>query len=261
MLVCTGGLAGCASSFYPRPADTAPAKHWALEVNTSLFALSADEARVAAPSGKTKTFVGAGGNLEEAGGAMPFFVPEITGRFGVTERWEVAAITSPLRLAGEMRFGILAERRQHPVSMALAVAAGYQPFFDRSGPWLRAGLDMSAHTKLFLVMTNLSLTYGSEAHAFPIDVPAPPEDQLVSDAPGQHAQVAQREIRFLPSVAIGGRVPSGYLMIGLVPWFVVKAWPPDTLSCDGCLSGYRVNDFRQSFGATLVVGGAFRRGF
>jgi len=227
----------------------------------SLLALSADEARVRDPSGKTKTYRGAGGNLDEIGGAMPVFVPEVIGRFGLTERLEIAAITGPLRFAGEIRAGLLAERRKNPLSMALAVAGGYQPFFDRSGPWLRAGIDMSRQTRSLLVMTNLYVTYGSETHAFVLELPPRPEDSTTTDGAAQHAQVTRREIRFLPSVAIGTRVPSGYAMIGIVPWFVVRTWPPNRASCDGCLPGYAVNDFRESFGVSLVVGGAFRRGF
>ena len=227
----------------------------------SLFALSADQARVSDPSGKTRTFRGAGGNLEEVGGAMPPFVPEIVGRFGLTERIEVAAITGPLRLAGEMRAGILAERRKNPLSIAVAVAGGYQPFFDRSGPWLRAGIDISRQTRSLLVMTNLYVTYGSEAHAFALNLPPRPEDSTTTDGAPQHAQVTRREIRFLPSIAIGIPNPSGYAMIGIVPWFVVHTWAPDRTSCDGCLPGYAVNDFRESFGVSVVLGGAFRRGF
>lgn len=227
----------------------------------SLFALGADEAQVRDPSGKTKNFRGAGGNLDEVGGAMPPLVPEIVGRFGLTERFEIAAITGPLRLAAEMRAGLLAERRNHPLSMALAFAGGYQPFFNRSGPWLRAGIDISRQSPTVLVMTNLSMTYGSETHAFALSLPPRPEDATTTDGAAQHAQVTRREVRFLPSVAIGGRVPSGYVMIGLVPWFVVRAWPPEYVNCDGCLSGYHVRGYRESFGMSLVVGGAFRRGF
>jgi len=261
ILLCIWALSGCVSSLYPRPADTTPAKHWAVEVDSSLLAVSADEAQVRDPSGKTKTSRDAGGNIEEAGGPMPFFVPEVIGRFGLTERIEVAAIGGPLRFAGEVRAGLLAERRKNPLSMALAIAGGYQPFFNRSGPWLRAGLDMSRQTRTLLVMTNLYVTYGSETHAFILDLPARPEDATTADGAPQHAQVTRREIRFLPSIAVGTRVPSGYAMIGIVPWFVVRAWAPDRLSCDGCLPGYAVNDFRESFGVSLVVGGAFRQGF
>lgn len=232
-----------------------------MEVDLSLGAVSADEAKVQDPSGKTKTLRGAGGNIDEQGGAMPLFVPEITGRFGVTERWEVAAITGPFRIAGEMRLGLLAERRKNPLSMALALAGGYQPFFDRSGPWLRAGIDISRQTQTLLVMTNLYVTYGSETHAFPLSLPTDPEEEDITDGAPQHAQVTRQEIRFLPSWAIGTRTPMGYVMIGIVPWFVVRAWPPNRMSCDGCVSGYRVTDFRQSFGFSVVLGGAVRKGF
>jgi hypothetical protein len=252
---------GCASSAYPRPADTAPARHWAIEVDSTFGALAANEARVVEPSGKTRNQIGAGGNIEETGGALPFFIPEITGRFGLTERWEIAAIAGPLRLAAETRFGILAERRQNPLSLALNFAGGYQPFFNRSGPWFRAGLDISRQFRTLLVMTNLAVTYGSEAHAFILNLPPRPEDALITDGVGPHAQVTRREIRFMPSLAIGARIPSGYVMVGIVPWFVVHAWSPDSIHCDGCLSGYRIEQFRESFGASLVVGGAFRRGY
>ncbi|MBK9264594.1 MAG: hypothetical protein IPM54_33010 [Polyangiaceae bacterium] len=254
-------LTACTSSVYPRPADTAPAKRFAVEANASLLALSANEARVLDPAGKESTFRGAGGNVEEAGGPMPTFIPEVTGRFGLTERLEVAAIASPLRLAGETRFGLLAERRRDAVSVAIAFAGGLQPFFDREGPWLRAGIDISRRARSLLVMTNLYATYGSEAHAFVLNLPPRPEDALITDGAPQHAQVTRREVRFLPSVAIGAPFDSGYVLIGIVPWFVVRAWAPDRMRCDGCLSGYRVTDFRESFGASLVVGGAFRQGF
>jgi hypothetical protein len=105
-------MAGCSSSFYPRPADTTAKKHWAVEVDSSLLALSADEARVQYPSGTSKTFRGLGGNMDEIGGPLPMFVPEIIGRFGLTERLEVAAMVGPLRLAAETRFGLFAERRK-----------------------------------------------------------------------------------------------------------------------------------------------------
>ena len=246
---------------YPRPADTTPKHHWAVEAGMSLGAVSADEAHVRDPAGKTKTFWGAGGNIDEIGGPMPMFIPEITGRFGLTERFEIAAMAGPLRFAGETRFGILAQRRKAPISLALAFAGGYQPFFNRTGPWLRTGIDLSRQTGHLIVMTNLYVTYGHEAHAFALGLPPRPEDSLTTDGAAQHAQVAQREMRFLPSLAIGTPVSSGYAMVGLVPWFVVKAWPPNHLHCDGCLTGYRVNDFRESFGVSLVVGGAFRRGF
>ncbi len=219
-----GVIAGCTSSFYPRPADTAPTKHWAVEVDSSLVAVSADEAFVADPSGTSKTFRGVGGNVDEIGGPLPMFVPEVIGRFGLTDRLEIAAMAGPLRLAGETRFGLFAERRQDPLSIAVAFAGGYQPFFQRNGPWLRAGIDISRQTSKLLVMTNLSVTYGREAHAFVLNLPPRPEDALTTDGAGQHAQVARREIRFLPNLAIGTRVPSGYVMVGLVPWFVVRAW-------------------------------------
>jgi hypothetical protein len=261
IVVFIGGLSACTSSIYPRPADTTPAKHWSVEVDMSLFALSADEAGVLGPSGEKSTFRGVGGNLEEAGGPMPTFVPEVAGRFGLSERWEIAAIAGPMRFAGETRVGLLAERRRNPLSMAVAFAGGYQPFFDRTGPWLRAGIDISRKARSLLVMTNLYVTYGSETHAFVLNLPARPEDSMIADGAPQHAQVTRREIRFLPSLAIGVPNDAGYAMIGIVPWFVVHAWTPDRMSCDGCLSGYRVTDYRESFGVTLVVGGAFRRGF
>lgn len=246
---------------YPRPGDTTPTRHWAVEVDATLGAAGADEAHVTDPEGKTKTHRGAGGNLDETGGALPFFIPEVIGRFGLTERLEIAAIVGPMRLAGETRFGLLAERRHDPVSLAVAFAGGYQPFFDRTGPWLRAGLDLSRKTGQLLVMTNLYVTYGHESHAFPLDLPPRPEDSTTTDGAAQHAQVTRREIRVLPSIAMGTGGPSGYAMVGLVPWFVVRAWPPNHMHCDGCLTGYRVNDFRESFGVSLVVGGAFRQGF
>lgn len=192
---------------------------------------------------------------------MPTIVPETIGRFGLTDRLEVAAIAGPLRLAGETRFGLLAERRQNAISAAIAFAGGYQPFLGRVGPWLRGGIDISRQTKTLLVMTNLYVTYGSEAHAFVLNLPPRPEDALTTDGSPQHAQVTRRELRFLPSLAIGAPLDAGYVMIGIVPWFVVRAWAPDRMSCDGCLSGYRVTDFQESFGASLVVGGAFRRGY
>lgn len=252
---------GCASSAYPRPADTAPAKHWSIEVDATLGALAADEVRVIDPSGNGKIQRGAGGNIDEVGGPMPTFVPEVTGRFGLTEHWEIAAMASPLRLAAETRIGILAERRRDPLSLAIAFAGGYQPFFDRSGPWIRAGIDISRQSRTLLIMTNLAVTYGSEAHAFVLNLPPRPEDSSTTDGAGQHAQIAQREIRFMPSLAVGTRVPSGYVMVGIVPWFIVRAWAPDRQHCDGCGPGYRVDNFREWFGASLVVGGAFRRGY
>ncbi len=256
-----GMSVGCASSIYPRPADTAPTKQWAVEADLSLLAISADEARVRSPEGKTETQRGVGGNIDEVGGPMPTFVPEITGRLGLSERWEIAAIAGPLRLAGETRWGILAERRNDPLSIALAFGGGYQPFYDRKGPWLRGGIDISGRRGKLMVMTNLYVTYGREAHAFPLSLPPRPEDSLTTDGAAQHAQVTRREMRFLPSLAVGTPLPSGYLMVGLVPWFVVRAWPADTVTCDGCLAGTTVSGFRESFGMSLVVGGAFRRGY
>lgn len=232
-----------------------------MEVDATFGALAADEAQVVDPAGNTKTLRGAGGNIDEVGGPLPTFIPEFTGRLGLTEHWEVAATAGPLRLAGETRIGILAERRRDPLSIAVAFAGGIQPFFHRSGPWIRAGIDISRQTRTILFMTNLAVTYGSEAHAFILNLPSRPEDSLIADGAAQHAQITQREVRFLPSLAIGGRIPSGYLMVGIVPWFVVHAWTPDTKHCDGCLPGYRVDEFRESFGASLVVGGAFRRGY
>lgn len=256
-----GTSAGCASSMYPRPADTTPAKHWAIEADLPLFAGSADQVRVHNPPGKAETQRGLGGNVDEVGGPMPIFVPEIIGRFGLSERWEVAAIVGPLRLAGETRWGIWAERRKNPVSIALAFAGGIQPFYDRTGPWLRGGVDLSARRGMLMVMTNLYVTYGRETHAFPLNLPSRPEDQLTTDGAAQHAQVTRREVRFLPSLALGTPIPSGYLMAGLVPWFVVHSEPADSMHCDGCLAGTTVSDFRETFGMMLVVGGAFRRGF
>lgn len=260
-LAAMGALAACESSLMPRTADTAPPKKWGVDVNMNLFALAASEAHVREPTGRERTFRGAGGSVDETGGAMAPIFPEIVGRWGLTERVEVAAIAGPLRFAAETRLGLLAERRGDAASLALAFAAGYQPFWSRTGPWLRAGFDLSGRVRSLVVMTNIAMTYGSEAHALALGLPGRPEDVMVADAAPQHAQVALRELRLLPGLAIGGGSQSGLGWVGIIPWFTLRAWDLDHASCDGCLPGYSVTAFREPFGASLVVGGAFRDGW
>lgn len=254
-------LTSCASPLYPRPADTPPSGRWSVDGATTLMAVGADQAQVRDPTGNVRRFRGLGGNFEEAGGAMPLFVPELAGRIGVTHALEAGAIVGPFRLAAEARIGLLAERNGYPVSLALAQAVGYQPFYHRKGPWLRTGIDLSHRFGSVVVMSNLYLTHGQEAHAFPVGLPSRPEDAQVADAPPQHAQVVVREMRFLPALACGTHLESGYVMIGVVPWFTVRSWPLEHASCDGCLPGYEVISYRENFGASLVVGGSFRKGW
>gem|GEM_PF-2624404 len=258
--------ASCLSSLHPRPGDTAPAGSWAIDPAFTMMTFSRDQAEVRRPDGGLQRRTGLGGEQVPVGGAFSFFTPEVGGRLGLTRRIEAGAQLGPMRQALELRLGLLSQRRGHGVSVALAQAAGYQPFADTRGLWLRGGLDASRWSGGTLVMANLHVSHGTEIHAFTVNVPAPPSNEEVADGPSPSASVRRVETRLLAALSIGrggamgpGDAPfsGGFFAFGLVPYWVLRARDLSR-ECLTCAPGHEVTRFSENFGISLVTHGTLQ---
>lgn len=231
-------LAGCQPAAFPRTAEVAPRGHITSEV--AIQAVAYEPQRVVNSLGRPL-------------GSNVAFFPIISGAvrvgFGGCEGGGVYAMT---RLLGEIRCGLLQERRGAPFSLALSGAFGldYGPYL---GPVARIGLDASVRLGPLRPLVNVYLSSSRELRY--VEDHAPEVPPIEGPMPAA-ATVQRNEIRITVPLGLAielYRPPPGdsqkltvSLVLGATPYHVLKVGP-----CRDCAG---IRSWSADYGAGFTIG-------
>lgn len=256
---------GCVASGQPRPALVAKPGQISFDAYLPLATIGIGRATATAPDPVTAepTELDIGGptlGLDEiVGTGPPPFWWQLSGRIGVFPGCEVGAEIGLFRLGGEVRCAVLDQRKGAPLSLAMAGAGAYLPFYQRGGPWWRGAVDVSyRHSAVLTVMANVYLSRGPEgrqlAGAIPDELWDVPLDTTVSHAPSAAAYIVRTETRLSTALGVALSNKGKYAaVLGLVPYFILDDQPISHYDCRLC-STVAVTGFRERFGFSIVVG-------
>jgi hypothetical protein len=168
-------LCGCQATVHPRPARVAAAGELAWDVHLPVTRLG--PASVDGTLNGSERAVSAIATGVWDGTAV--WVPPVwfdgAVAVGVGAGCALGGLLSPFRVGLEARCQVV----DGGLDVALAAAGAWLPFFDRDGPWVRAGADLSVEGETVTWMAGLHGAYGPESWwLVPIDTPTGFEDPV-----------------------------------------------------------------------------------
>ena len=266
------GVLGCAPRLAPRTAEIARPGEIVGDVNMIVAGVGSGTAQMTREDTgeplERSGLVSPGAQTPPIGYAMPLWLQGDL-RLGVINPCEVGPLLSVPRVGGELRCGLVSQRRDDaPVSVALAGAAAKGLLVSDGGAWWRGGVDVSTRTQGRLMMSSLHLSYGPELHTMKLhDLPS---DLVDNGDPfietffgrlaraGTWARVERRELRLNMALGMGWWLDDlTWLSVGLVPSMALWTGDEEQLHCTGCTSDLRVDAFGEEFSVELVLGLGF----
>jgi len=249
---------GCVSAVSPRLAEVAPRGRIAAELSFQAAGYARGEATTgdgARHDGNAAMAKQASAQLLALGG---FFVESgLNLRYGLGAGCEAGGMFNALRLAGEGRCQLIDQDDGAALSLSVAAAVGYTPFYDRGGVWGRAGVDLSrlGRRRSKAVLLDVYASYGRESYSIPLDVEQANEHVLTPP----YAWLVRREARI--SAGIGwswrqrdgsGELTDRMAVIAVVPYRVIWDGGPKRLECRDCASA-TVTSADSNMGVALIL--------
>ena len=258
-------LVSCLAAGQPRPAEVAAPGQWSFDAYVPLgtVGFASVDAVHREPGTNEQTALSIDGpttGLEQiVGTGPPPFWWEVSGRIGVVAGCELAVMVGFFRLGGEGRCALLDQRKGAPLSAAVGLAAAYQPFYHRGGPWWRGSLDLSKRLgKHYILMLNTYVSQGPEGRILVGGIPEEywdlPPDPNVSHQASAAIYAVRDEWRISPALGVGITLKGKYAaVVGVVPYFIVDTDRLSHVECNNC-NEVEVDAFRERFGFSVVVG-------
>ena len=180
---------------------------------------------------------------------FPIIVGTVRGSLG---RCEFGGLWQTTRVGAEARCGLLQERLDHPVSVALSgmMAVDYGPY---TGSFGRIGLDVSKRFGPIAPLVDVYLSTG-DTERYMEDPSHPPPDGPVPGA----KSIVRREVRVTVPFGVAIRTaqlerdhgPWLWLVVGATPWFLLDKRPCQADGTTPCLVRW---DADHGVGFTLGV--------
>ncbi|MCA9559773.1 MAG: hypothetical protein KC583_14555, partial [Myxococcales bacterium] len=227
----------CQATIHPRPARVAAAGELAWDVHLPLTRLG--PASVDGTLNGTERTVSAIATGVWDGTAV--WVPPVwfdgAVAVGVGGGCALGGLLSPFRVGLEARCQVV----EGGLDLALSAASAWLPFFDRDGPWARAGADLSVEGETVTWMAGVYGAYGPETWwLLPIDTPKgfdDPVDPNTADGGGSGLRATRTEAAVAVPLGVGWVVRDGLVRL-LTLGLVVRhpLWADDARfgDCEGC---------------------------
>ncbi len=249
-------LAGCQTTIHPRPARVAAAGELAWDLHLPLTRL--------APASLDGSLDGADRTVSAIGTGLwdgtAVWVPPVWWdgalAVGVGGGCALGGLLSPFRVGLEARCQVV----RGGLDVALAVAGAWLPFFDRDGPWTRAGVDLSVEGETITWMTGLYGAYGPEAWwLLPIDTPPgfdDPVDPNTADGGGAGLRATRTEASVAVPLGVGWVLDDAHvrlLTLGVVVRHPLWADAARFGDCEGCRA-FSATDVDVGTSVALTLG-------